>query len=41
MYYFDLGSSIVKTATHARFDEGMNCDEIRIPSWHSSRLNGN
>ena len=24
MYYFDLGSSIVKTATHARFDEGMN-----------------
>ncbi|KAI2490987.1 hypothetical protein MHU86_23589 [Fragilaria crotonensis] len=24
MYYFDLGSSTVKTATHARFDEGMN-----------------
>ena len=24
MYYFDLGSSSVKTATHARFDEGMN-----------------
>ncbi len=23
MYYFDLGSSTVKTATHARFDEGM------------------
>ena len=24
MYYFDLASSTVKTATHARFDEGMN-----------------
>ncbi|KAI2506527.1 hypothetical protein MHU86_7937 [Fragilaria crotonensis] len=24
MYYFDLGSSTVKTATHARFDKGMN-----------------
>ena len=24
MYYFDLGSSTIKTATHARFDEGMN-----------------
>ena len=24
MYYFDLGSSAVKTATNARFDEGMN-----------------
>ena len=24
LYYYDLSSSIVKTATHARFDEGMN-----------------
>ena len=24
LYYFDVGSSLVKTATHARFDEGMN-----------------
>lgn len=24
LYYFDLASSLVKTATHARFDEGMN-----------------
>ncbi|KAI2492890.1 hypothetical protein MHU86_21669 [Fragilaria crotonensis] len=24
MYYFDLGSSTVKTAPHARFGEGMN-----------------
>ena len=24
LYYFDLGTSLVKTATHARFDEGMN-----------------
>jgi hypothetical protein len=24
LYYFDWASSIVKTATHARFDEGMN-----------------
>jgi hypothetical protein len=24
MYFFDLGSSTVKTATHARFDEGRN-----------------
>ena len=24
LYYFDIGSSTVKTATHARFDEGMN-----------------
>jgi hypothetical protein len=24
MYYFDTASSLVKTATHARFDEGMN-----------------
>ena len=24
LYYYDLGSAMVKTATHARFDEGMN-----------------
>jgi hypothetical protein len=24
MYYYDLDSSLVKTATHVRFDEGMN-----------------
>ena len=30
MYYYDLASSVVKTATHARFDEGMN-DLVQPP----------
>jgi hypothetical protein len=30
LYYFDLASSLVKTATHARFDEGMN-DLVNAP----------
>jgi Reverse transcriptase (RNA-dependent DNA polymerase)/GAG-pre-integrase domain len=31
MYYYDLESAIVKTATHARFDEGMNDLSITPP----------
>jgi hypothetical protein len=34
MYYFDLESSIVKTATHARFDEGMNDLAEPLPNAH-------
>jgi hypothetical protein len=30
LYYYDVESSIVKTATHARFDEGMN-DLATVP----------
>ena len=28
LYYYDVGSAIVKTATHARFDEGDRLDEL-------------
>jgi hypothetical protein len=31
LYYFDLTSTIVKTATHARFDEGMNDLHLDAP----------
>jgi hypothetical protein len=32
MYYFDLDSSNVKTATHARFDKGMNDLDEPLPN---------
>jgi hypothetical protein len=38
LYYFDLASSIVKTATHARFDEGMNDLSDAPPNVQALRL---
>ena len=38
LYYFDLASSLVKTATHARFDEGMNDLADAPPNVQALRL---
>ena len=38
LYYYDLDSSLVKTATHARFDEGMNDLTDAPPNVQALRL---